>query len=170
MPDLVAATPIDLALVAIAPPRSRAAEARSRFAAAFGAELSGGPRLVRAGDLVVFGSGPDHWIAAAPGGGWDLERRLAAVFGPTALVADQSDARVCLRLAGPGVRTLLEKGCALDLHPRAFPPGSAASTEIALMPAWIWTEDADVFTVAVSRSYAVSFREWLDEAVAAVNA
>lgn len=170
MPDLVTATPVDLALVAIAPPKSRAAEARSRFAAAYGVELPGGPRLVRAGDLVVFGSGPDHWIAAAPGGGWDLERRLAAVLGSTALVADQSDARVCVGLGGSGVRTLLEKGCALDLHPRAFSPGLAASTEIALVPAWIWTEDAAVFTVAVSRSYAVSFREWLDEAVAAVNA
>ncbi|MBT9288248.1 sarcosine oxidase subunit gamma [Prosthecodimorpha staleyi] len=170
MPDAVTARPFETGFAAIVAPRSRAAAARSRFAETFGFALPEGPRLARAGDLMAFGIGVDHWVAAAPGDGWALERRLADALGETALVTDQTDAREGFRIEGPAARLLLETGCSLDLHASVFPAGAAAVTEIAGMPVWLWTEDAASFRIAVSRSYAESFAQWLDHAVASTRA
>ena len=46
--------------------------------------------------------------------------------------------RTTLELSGPRARDVLEKGCALDLHPRVFTAGTALSTEIGGIPAILW--------------------------------
>ena len=57
-----------------------------------------------------------------------MRRALRARIGPFAAVADQSDARLVLRLSGPRVRDVLAKGVPVDLHPQAFKPGDVANT------------------------------------------
>ena len=46
-------------------------------------------------------------------------------------LTDVSDGLVTFTLAGPSARDVLAKGCPLDLHPRAFTPGSCARSLLA---------------------------------------
>ena len=57
-------------------------------------------------------------------------RLRALVGGAGGAVVDVSAQRTTIRLGGPHARDVLEKGCAIDLHPRSFPPGSAAQTTV----------------------------------------
>lgn len=128
------------------------------------------PRMVRGAMHVVVWSGPGQWLLLA-----DRRDGFAAtldLLGQRAAVADQSHARAALRLAGPRVRDMLAKGCMLDLHPAAFPPGTAALTSIAHVAVHLWRVDdgADplnaVFDMMIPRSMAGSFWSWLSAAAA----
>ena len=134
----------------------------------FGLELPDRPRRVTAGDLALVWAGPGQWLAVGEGEfADDIEGRLAARLSGLAAVADQSDGRMVLRLAGPRLREALAKGCPVDLHPRAFAPGDTALTAIAYMGVHLWQLDpAPTFEIAVSRSYAESFWRWLTASAA----
>lgn len=56
----------------------------------------------------------------------DLGQRLRGL----ASIFDQSGGRTVLRLSGPRARDVLAKGLPIDLHSRAFGPGSAATRTI----------------------------------------
>lgn len=127
-----------------------------------------GPRWASNGETVLLGSGPGTWLAlgASPA---DHAERLHALLGPLASIADQSGAYVILRISGPGARTVLQRGAPVDLHPAAFGPGSVATTVIAHIGVVIrQLDETPAYEVAVFRSYAASFRHWLDEAAAAL--
>jgi sarcosine oxidase, subunit gamma len=77
--------------------------------------------------------GPDEWLVTCPASEvarlhGALREALAEVH---AAVTDLTDGRVAFRLAGPSARDVLAKGCPLDLHPRAFPPGRCAQSLLA---------------------------------------
>jgi methylglutamate dehydrogenase subunit D len=136
----------------------RAAVARGL--ASLGLALPEGARRVAADGSAVVGLGPRSWLVARDGDSAlaeDLSRALAGA----AAVSDQSDGYGVLRLTGPAIRALLEKGVGIDLHDRAFPPGSAAATTCAHVAIVLWRlEDSGgeaVFEVAAPRSYAASF-------------
>ena len=71
--------------------------------------------------------GPDEWLVLGPpGAGPDIVAELeAALDGSHRSVVDVSANRVALELSGSRAKEVLSKGCALDLHPRAWRPGSA---------------------------------------------
>jgi heterotetrameric sarcosine oxidase gamma subunit len=46
-------------------------------------------------------------------------------------VTDVSGGRMAVRLAGADARGLFAKDCPLDLHPRAFKPGTCAQSVLA---------------------------------------
>jgi methylglutamate dehydrogenase subunit D len=55
------------------------------------------------------------------------------------------------------------------LHPTVFRPDSVATTVIAHIGVIFWQlDDAPTFEVATFRSYAFSFRRWLDATAAAL--
>lgn len=126
--------------------------------------------VVSAGDAVsVLWAGPGRWVIVsdAEQSGEALLERLAGVAEQKASLLDQSDGLALLRLSGPNVRDALAKGLPIDLHPRAFSTGDTAITAIAHVTAQIWqTSDAPVFELAVARSFAASFWNWLEHAAA----
>lgn len=129
-----------------------------------GVAMPKGPACVTADGVTVIGTGPGVWLAfaadATPSWGTDLAARL-----PGTSVSDQSGGYEIIRLSGPGARRALQKGAFIDLDPSAFGPGSAATTVIAHIGVVIWQDaDAASFHVALFRSYAQSFREWLSAA------
>lgn len=133
------------------------------IAAAIGLEPSSGPGRTAGPDFALIGTGPGVWLALAesPPESWPdaLEQQLAGLCA----ISDQSGGYVVFRLSGPGARELLQRGAAIDLHPAVFGPGSAATTVIAHIGVILWRPDAsESFEVAVFRSYASSFRHWLD--------
>jgi sarcosine oxidase subunit gamma len=95
--------------------------------------------------------------------------RLRERLGALASVCDQSGGYQILQLSGPDARTLLQRGAAIDLHPSAFASGSVATTVIAHIGVILRQLDAaPTYEVALFRSYAASFRHWLDAAVCAL--
>ncbi len=123
-------------------------------------------------DRVVLCLGPDEWLlvdAAEAGGA--LRRSLReALTGQHVAVVDTSAARVVLQLSGSDARRVLESGCSLDLHPRAFRPGRCARTVIRTVEViLLQREDESVWWLFVGNSYAEWFTEWLLDALSAVE-
>ena len=84
-----------------------------------------------------------------------------------ATVVDQSDGKTVLRIGGPRARETLAKGCGLDLDARAFAPGDAATTSIALIDCVLWQVDEEPsYDLAVPSTLAESFWSWLTAAAA----
>jgi len=70
--------------------------------------------------------------------------------------------RAIIEIAGTHARTLLEKGCGLDLHPRAFGPGQCAQTVFAKLPVIIdQLAAAPLYRLFVRQSAARWLAEWL---------
>ncbi len=160
----VAVQPIDdLALAIVMARKGRRAALNDAARAAFGVELPARPKRVAAGRTAFIGMAPGQFLAVGQGVdpmrfATDLSERL----GHAASVSDQSDARAILRLSGPRARDALAKGLAVDLHPKAFGPGDAAQSVIALIGAHLWQiDDAPTYEIAVFRSYAGSFAEFI---------
>ncbi len=118
--------------------------------------------------------GPDEWMLTCAPGSEDAvaESLRVAVAGAHATVVDISDARTVFRLSGAAARTVLAKGCALDLHPRAFALGDVAQTRLAkadvILHQTIDEDDNDgpVFDIYVARSFADYLWRWLADAMA----
>jgi methylglutamate dehydrogenase subunit D len=133
------------------------------LAALLGIALAAPGRCVSGGGMMLVSTGPRAWLAYAERGesafAADLEDRLAG----KASVSDQSSGYMMFTIGGKKARKLLQRGAPIDLHPDAFPPGSAATTVIAHIGALLWLSGADDrFHVAVFRSYAASFEHWLN--------
>jgi sarcosine oxidase subunit gamma len=153
----------DLALAIVMTRKHHGVELRSRIQALFGIALPTGPKRIAAGPIAMIGMGRGQWLAVEEGGdALTFAGRLAGGVGDAASISDQSDSRAILEMSGPKVRDVLAKGLAIDLHPRAFGPGDAALSSIALIGAHLWQVDAvPTYQVAVFRSMAGSFAEFV---------
>lgn len=137
-----------------------------RAAAAAGLDLPTLPRWVKARDLTVLWAGPGQWLVRRPGSFTDLESQLSGLAASASLI-DQSHARAALTVSGPKVRDALAKGFEIDLHPRAFRTGDVAVTAAVGIAALIWQlDDRPTYEIAVPRSMAGSFWDWLSDAAA----
>jgi sarcosine oxidase subunit gamma len=160
----VAIQPVnDLGLAIVMARRGRNADLVDRVRSTFGIELPAGPKRVASGQTAFIGMGPGQWLATEDGGGaLTFASRLAAALNDAASISDQSDSRAMLRLSGPRARAALAKGLAVDLHPKAFGPGDAALSQVALIGAHLWQlDDAPTYEIAVFRSMAGSFADFL---------
>lgn len=132
-----------------------------------GVSLPAGPKTICVGDLTLLGTGPSTWLAVAEDAPVDWFERLRASLGPLASLADQSSGYVVWRVSGSAARTLLQRGAAIDFDPSLFNAGSVATTMIAHIGVIIWqVDDAPTYQVALFRSFARSFRHWLDVSAA----
>jgi sarcosine oxidase subunit gamma len=118
------------------------------------------------GDVIWLG--PDEWLVisglTAPQA---LEAELrAAVSAHGGAAVDVSAQRLKLVLHGPHVRDILAKGCALDLHPSVFPPGSCAQTTVGRAGVVLLAgEGSNEITLLVRQSFANYLADWLSDAV-----
>lgn len=157
-----------LAIARIAARKGRGAALTHTVRERFGVELPSGPRRVQANELAFIGVGVEAWLATSDTDVDAFAASLRNVIDDSATVSDQIGAYLVLRLTGRSVTDVLAKFVALDLHPRVFVPGSAASTIASHIPLTLWRlEDGPsglpVFELAVPRSYADSFRHTLTE-------
>jgi sarcosine oxidase subunit gamma len=78
---------------------------------------------------------------------------------------DLSASRAIIEIKGKEARRLLQKGCGIDLHPRAFGPGQCAQTVFAKLPVIIdQLSSMPVYRLLVRRSAARWLAEWLIDA------
>lgn len=142
---------------------------RARLAKILGAELPGRCGEVATGhDVVVLWLSPDDYlvISQSVAGSTLVSYLRAGVSEGGAAVVDLSANRTTLRLEGPSARAVLEKGCPLDLHPRAFVTGTAIATNIGRVPVLLWKVDTDSYRILPRASYADYLGRWLIDAMA----
>lgn len=108
---------------------------------------------------------PGEWMIV--GDGVDRDRVLAATDGAAAAhLADVGDGRVLYVVEGYRARTLLAKGCTLDLHPRTFGSGRCAQSALAQILVLIEQRSADAcFHVYADASHARHLDLWFDDAL-----
>lgn len=125
----------------------------------FALDLPPAGRAVFGAAADIVWSAPGQWliVGRAQGTAADLTGPLRGMVA----VSDQSDSRLLVRVSGPRARDVLAKGVAVDLHPSAFPVGSAAVTSVAHLGVQIWHADTDAFVLAAARTSAGSFWSWL---------
>jgi sarcosine oxidase subunit gamma len=133
----------------------------------------GAPLPHRCGDTAVHGPhtvvwlGPDEWLVLSRADSGLVTARLReALDGDPGSVVDVSANRTTLELSGPAAREVLEKGCPLDLHPRAFGPGRAVSTTVGPVPVLLWqTDDTPAYRLLPRSSFADYLARWLMDAM-----
>lgn len=119
-------------------------------------------RLDPVDGVSLFGIGVGAWLAIQENGANTLAASLCERLRGVASVTDQSDGYAMLRISGPSIRDALCKLVPIDLHPRAFAVGDAASTVASHISITIWRlpdapDGSAVFEVALYRSFAASF-------------
>ncbi|MFW5969019.1 MAG: sarcosine oxidase subunit gamma [Halofilum sp. (in: g-proteobacteria)] len=122
--------------------------------------------VVDSGDITVFWLAPTEWfIRTAANGERDLIARLEeALAGQHIATNDVTGNFTTVELSGPHARDVLEKGCTLDLHPRAFAPGQCAQTLLSHAGILIRPTAAGAFELVVRRSFADYTFVWLEDA------
>ena len=156
--------PTDLALAA-------------RVAASLGIRPPTVPNTVASspdGDRHVLWLGPDEWLIVSPSG--SAATTVAAIrdaaAGSFVASVDVSANRVGLEVVGRDAQALLAFGCALDLDPRHFGPGSCAQTMVARAGVIIWAladEPSPTFRLLVRPSFAPYLEAWLRDAEAGLG-
>jgi sarcosine oxidase, subunit gamma len=123
------------------------------------------------GPVTALWLGPDQWLVTCPASDvvFFISTLREALGEVHCALTDVTDGRVALRLAGPNARDVLEKGCLLDLHPRAFPPGRCAQSLLAKASVLIHFAEDDPragpsFDLHVARSFSHYVFSWLEDA------
>ncbi|SEM59990.1 sarcosine oxidase subunit gamma [Streptacidiphilus jiangxiensis] len=146
-------------------------------AAARAGRLLGTPLPTRSGAVAETGAlrvlwlGPDEWLVVGPDGAAPtIERTLRQALGDdTGSVVDVSANRTTLELSGPSARAVLEQGCSVDLHPRAFGAGRCVQTTVSKVQVVIdqlAAEPAEpTYRLLVRASFAQYLADWLLDAM-----
>ena len=152
-----------LGLATVAARKGEAEALKRAVTSAYGVELADRSRAVHGPSVSFIGYGPGQWLAVSEASaGEALARELGERLRGLASISDQSGGRTVLRVSGPRARAVLAKGLPIDLHPRAFETGSAATSTISLMGVQIWqVDDAPTYDLAIFRSVSASFWHWL---------
>jgi sarcosine oxidase subunit gamma len=110
--------------------------------------------------------GPDEWLVVTDVDAVAVADHLEAAVGEEpGLVLDVSANRTVLELTGPQARLVLEKGCPVDLHPRAFGPGRAVATTLARVPVLLWQTGEASYRMLPRSSFADYVASWLLDAM-----
>lgn len=113
--------------------------------------------------------GPRAWLfvadADSPRGDFDeVRRRLGDAGGA---LFDVSASYATWSVSGAAALRVLNKGCPLDLHPRALPAGHCAQSLLGHIHAVFYRpHDASTFIVMVARSFAADAWEFLTASAA----
>ncbi|MGB1361581.1 MAG: sarcosine oxidase subunit gamma [Alphaproteobacteria bacterium] len=108
------------------------------------------------GDITVIWQSPNEWVLT---GSYsksekvfnDIEKALKGIH--SALV-DVSDYYMSLNISGKKVRSVLEKGCIIDLDPDVFKIGTATGTRYEKAVINLHRESADSYNIIFRRSFA----------------
>ena len=121
--------------------------------------------------ISVLWLGPSEFMVVAPEAAHDslggnlIGSLVEALGAAPGQVVDLSANRTTFELSGPRARAVLEKGCALDLHPRSFTPGMALTTEIGNIPVVLQKTGEDSFRIFPRASFAEFLGRWLLDAM-----
>jgi sarcosine oxidase, subunit gamma len=126
----------------------------------------------RVKDLQLLWMGPDEWLLVASSQAADrhLDKLAKAVQSLHVALVDVSESRTVIRLDGMHARSVLNKGCSIDLHPRAFVPDRVVGTRLARCHVILHqtqgepTAPSPVYEIYVHRSFSEYLWSWLEDA------
>ena len=167
-PSLVITELTGLGLATVACRKGQASALSAAVRKAYGVDLPASSRVAQGAAISFIGYGPGQWLAVSEAlANEALASELAAKLQGLASVSDQSGGRTVLRVSGNRARDVLAKGLPLDLDPRAFPLGSAATSAISHIGVQLWqADDMRSYDLAVFRSLSESFWRWLTASAA----
>jgi sarcosine oxidase subunit gamma len=162
-PGVVIEERIGLGLATVACRKGQADALKKAVAGAYGVDLPERSRVAQGASVSFVGTGPGQWLAVSEVLASEaLARDLSAKLQGLASISDQSGGRTVIRVSGPRARDVLAKGLPIDLDPRAFPLGSAATSVISLMGVQLWQiDDTRSYDIAMFRSLSQSVWRWL---------
>ncbi|WP_051343012.1 sarcosine oxidase subunit gamma [Pseudonocardia spinosispora] len=135
-----------------------------------GVELPVAPNAVATvANRAILRLAPEEWLIVGPDEDVTgfVETLRGALGGRRGAVVDVSAERTTIEVSGRFARELLEKGCPLDLHPRAFTTGRCAHTPLAKVTVLLWQvsgDDTPVYRLLVHASLATYLAAWLTDA------
>lgn len=158
----------NIGMASIAARRGQGGRLAATAREAYGVVLPAGPTVASGHGVSFMGTAPGQWLAVSDTlANGALAEDLAATLAGLASITDQSDGRAAVRISGPRARDVLAKGLPIDLHPKAFRPGDAATTVASLIGVQLWqVDDGPTYDVAMFRGYAGSFWHWLTASAA----
>jgi sarcosine oxidase subunit gamma len=167
-PGIVISERIGLGLATVAARRGKADALSEAVANTYGVDLPTSSRVIQGSQVSFIGYGPGQWLAVSASlANEALARNLSETLAGLASISDQSGGRTVLRISGPHARDVLAKGLPIDLDPRAFPLGSAATSAISHMGVQLWQlDDTRSYDLAIFRSVSESFWSWLTASAA----
>lgn len=119
------------------------------------------------GAIRVLCLAPGEWLILSNSSAAELRAQLQPFLRQQGLTfTDWSDAFATFVVEGTLARTLLAKGCGLDLHPQSFPEGRCARTRFAQLPVILECLKPSTFELTAARSYSNYLHEWLIDAAA----
>ena len=165
-PGVTVAERTDLGLATVEVRKGQDDALKASVREAYGVDLPDGSAVFRGKDVDFIGTGPGQWLAVSGQlQNEQLADDLARKLGSLASVSDQSSGRAVIRVSGPKARDALAKGLAIDLDPRVFGAGRAATSTISHMGVLVWREgETEEYDIALFRSVAESFWRWLSAA------
>ena len=157
-----------LGLATVACRKGQAPALNTTVQKSYGVELPASSRVAQGPKVTFIGYGPGQWLAVSESiANEALAGDLAAKLKGLASISDQSGGRTVFRISGLRARDVLAKGLPIDLDPRAFPPGSAATSAISHIGVQLWQiDDARGYDLAIFRSLTESFWRWLTASAA----
>ena len=122
--------------------------------------------FVTVGERQLIWLGPDEFLLLCEAGSevhlhGQLMLDLNAVH---AAVTNVTDGLCAFSLRGPALRQVLAKGCAIDLHPAVFTPGSCAQTMLAHAAVTLMATEENRCTMICRTSFAPYVHDWLLDA------
>jgi len=167
-PSVVITELAGLGLSTVACRKGQASALSAAVGKAYSVDLPANSRAEQGAAVRFIGYGPGQWLAVSESlANEALASELAAKLQGLASVSDQSGGRTVLRVSGNRARDVLAKGLPLDLDPRAFPLGSAATSAISHIGVQLWqADDTRSYDIAIFRSLSESFWRWLTASAA----
>jgi heterotetrameric sarcosine oxidase gamma subunit len=98
---------------------------------------------------------PDTWAIVGPLESLTRDRAARALGERLHHVSEVSEGRAVFSVRGPLARSVLSKGCSLDLHPRQLAEGQCAQSLLAQVPVLIEP-------LAVNEPHALDYRLYVD--------
>jgi sarcosine oxidase subunit gamma len=143
-------------------------DAAGRIETRLGAALPTACGTVATGEgVAVLWLSPDEFLVMSEQQPAELTAALVeALDGEPGSATDLSANRTTYELDGPSARSVLEKGCPLDLHPRVFGSGTAYVTVIGSVPVIVWKVAEEAYRILPRSSFADFLGRWLVDAMA----
>ena len=109
---------------------------------------------------------PDEWIISSETEEIHslistLEKKLTKIHSS---IVDVTDQYQVLFISGTKVRTVLSKGCSIDLHPNEFFTNQCAQTLLSSIDIILHCSDKNSFTILCRSSFANFLIDWLKDA------
>lgn len=154
---------VPASIVEIMAPRQHEARVNQIIGQALGIGVpKAGSAMLQGGLAVVWLRPACLTLFGENGKSGDLVKRLSpAVVAPAALI-DQTHGKTLIRLSGANARAVMAKGCRLDLHPRVFKPGAAASTRIGhINCTFVQRDETPTYDFLVPSTFVRAFLDWM---------